>query len=321
MKDLLTIGEYEPEQLQSFINISESLQNTPQLLLAQKNILFVFEKPSLRTKIGTEAAITHLGGNVMHADPKTVFEYEEDPFGCRESLTDTVKNISQWCDAIFSRVYKHETLKEMAENADIPVINALCNLHHPMQALADLYTIQQEFGKEEKVSIAFIGDANNVSFSLIEIGLKFGHDMRFSAPVDFYWSEEQIQYFKLLEVEYGGSFFHSEDPFEAVKGSQVIYTDAFVSMGEEDILEEKLAHFKNYQVNRKLMNMADTNARFMHCLPAHRGIEVTDEVIDHANSLVLNQSKNRMVVSKGVFASLINKPAVTELELYQYNGI
>jgi ornithine carbamoyltransferase len=321
MKDLLTIGEYEPDQLQGFIDISESLQNSPQLLLAQKNILFVFEKPSLRTKVGTEAAITHLGGNVMHADPRTVFEYEEDPFGCRESLTDTVKNISQWCDAIFSRVYNHETLKVMADNADIPVINALCNLHHPMQALADLYTIQQEFGRDEKVSVTFVGDANNVAFSLIEIGLKFGHDMRFSGPADYYWSDEKIQYFKLLEVEYGGSFHHTTDPFEAVKGSNVIYTDAFVSMGEEDILEEKLLHFKDYQVNRKLMKMAGSSAKFMHCLPAHRGIEVTDEVIDDSGSLVLDQSKNRMVISKGVFASLINKPAVAELELYQYNGI
>lgn len=321
MKDLLTIGDYEPEQLQHFINLSESLQNDPKPLLAQKNILFVFEKPSLRTKIGTEAAITHLGGNVMHADPQTVFEYEEDPFGCRESLPDTVRNISQWCDAIFSRVYKHETLKEMAENAGIPVVNALCNLHHPMQALADLYTIQQEFGADSKISVTFVGDANNVAFSLMEIGLKFGLDMRFSGPDNYYWSDDQIQYFNLLAVEYNGLFTHSSDPHEAVKNTDVIYTDAFVSMGEEDILEEKLKHFEKYQVNEKLKKNAKNDVAFMHCLPAHRGIEVTDEVIDHPRSLVYKQSKNRMVVSKGVFAGLIANPVEFEIKQYNFNGI
>jgi ornithine carbamoyltransferase len=321
MKDLLTIGDYEPNQLQEFLNLSESLQENPRPVLAQKNILFAFEKPSLRTKVGTEAAINHLGGNVIHVDPKVVFEYEEDPFGCRESLADTINNISQWCDAIFSRVFSHEDLKIMASNAGIPVVNALCNLHHPMQALADLYTIQKEYGKDETVSVSFVGDANNVAFSLIEIGLKFGHDMRFSGPKDYYWSEDQLQYFNLLAVEYGGSFSHGSDPHEIVKGSDVIYTDAFVSMGEEDILEEKLRKFENYQVNQKLMKSAKPDAAFMHCLPAHRGIEVTDEVIDHPNSLVYKQSKNRMIVSKGVFAGLITDSVPEETKQFNYNGI
>lgn len=321
MKDLLTIGDYEPEQLQAFINLSQELQENSKPVLAQKNILFVFEKPSLRTKVGTEAAINQLGGDVIHADPKVIFEYEEDPFGCRETLSDTMKNISLWCDAIFARVYSHDSLKEMAANAGIPVVNALCNLHHPMQALADLYTIQQQYGVDEKVSVTFVGDANNVAFSLFEIALKFGHDVRFTGPEEYNWSDDQLQYFNLLAIKYGGSFMHTTDPYEAVKGSDIIYTDAFVSMGEEDILEEKLKHFEPYQVNEKLKAIAKPDASFMHCLPAHRGIEVTDDVLDHPNSLVYNQAKNRMIVSKGVFASLINQPVKTELQQFNFNGI
>lgn len=321
MKDLLTIGDYEPDQLQAFINLSQELHESSKPVLAQKNILFVFEKPSLRTKVGTEAAINQLGGDVIHADPKVIFEYEEDPFGCRETLSDTMKNISQWCDAIFARVYSHESLKEMASNAGIPVINALCNLHHPMQAIADLYTIQQQYGADEKVSITFVGDANNVAFSLFEIALKFGHDVRFTGPEEYYWSDDQLQYFGLLAVEYGGSFTHTTDPYDAVKGSDIIYTDAFVSMGEEDILDEKLKHFEPYQVNGKLKERANPDASFMHCLPAHRGIEVSNDVLDHSSSLVYNQSKNRMIISKGVFAALINHPIKTELKEFNFNGI
>lgn len=321
MKDLLTIGDYEPEQLQAFINLSQELQDSSKPVLAQKNILFVFEKPSLRTKVGTEAAINQLGGDVIHADPKVIFEYEEDPFGCRETLSDTMKNISLWCDAIFARVYSHDSLKEMAANAGIPIVNALCNLHHPMQALADLYTIQQQYGVDEKVSVTFVGDANNVAFSLFEIALKFGHDVRFTGPEEYNWSDDQLQYFNLLAIKYGGSFMHTTDPYEAVKGSDIIYTDAFVSMGEEDILEKKLKHFEPYQVNEKLKAIAKPDASFMHCLPAHRGIEVTDDVLDHPSSLVYNQSKNRMIISKGVFAALINQPVTTELKQFNFNGI
>ena len=304
MKDLLSISEYEPDQLQAFLNLSENLQASPKPVLAGKNVLFAFEKPSLRTKVGTEVAINHLGGNVIHVEPNVIFEYQDDSFGCREALGDTMKNVSQWCDAVFSRVYSHETLKNMADNADIPVVNALCNKHHPMQALADLYTIWQHFGKDRKVTVTFIGDANNVAFSLIEIILKFGHEARFAGPESYYWSDSQLQYFSLLAVEYGGTFFHTVDPHEAASGADVVYTDAFVSMGEESILEEKMSHFEKYQVNKKLMSYAGQDSVFMHCLPAHRGIEVTDEILDSSASLVYHQSKNRMVVSKGVFAAL-----------------
>ncbi len=304
MNDLLTVGQCEADQLQSLIDLSLALEEKPKPVLQGKNILFVFEKPSLRTRVGTEAAINHLGGNVIQADPLVVLETEQDPYESRESIKDTMRNISQWCDAIFARVYAHETLEQMADYAEIPVVNALCDKHHPMQALADMLTLQERFGREEKVALTFVGDANNVAFSLIEIALKFGHDVRFTGPEKYYWSQDQLQYFGLLAVDHGSSFTHTFEPAEAVKNSDVIYTDTFVSMGEEHMMEEKLNHFKPYQVNGKLMEQANNGAGFMHCLPAHRGIEVTDEVIDHSNSWVHQQARNRMVVSKGVFGWL-----------------
>lgn len=302
----LTISDYEPEQLQFFIDLSLELQNQPGGELKGKNIAFVFEKPSLRTKVGTEAAINHLDGNVIHIDSDILLSSGKAiPFTCRESLKDAMKNVSLWCDGIFARVYSHQTLKNMATYSTIPVVNALCDKHHPMQALADLCTLQQQYGKEQNLKIAFVGDANNVAFSLIELLLKFGHSVSFSGPEQYSWKDDNLSYFALLSVQYGGSFYQTADPAEAVTGVDAVYTDTFISMGEEHVYEEKIRHFKPYQVNEKLFSLTNEDAGFMHCLPAHRGVEVTDEVIDHENSWVYKQAENRMVVSKGVFAALL----------------
>jgi len=306
IQDFLSIGEYEPDQLQEMLDLSEKLHTHPEPRLNGKNILFAFEKPSLRTKVGTEVAINHLGGCVVHVEADVLFGSGVDPvFGCRETMTDTMKNVSQWCDAIFSRVFRHETLVQMAGEADIPIVNALCDRHHPMQAMADLYTIREQAGESNDLAVTFVGDANNVAWSLIEILLKFGYEARFAGPAGYYWSREQLAYFTSLEKRYGGRFCHSEDPAEMVRAADVIYTDTFVSMGEEDQMRPKLKAFASYQVNGSLYKMASESAAFMHCLPAHRGIEVTDDVIDNPNSWIYHQARNRMVVSKGVFATVI----------------
>lgn len=306
MNHLLTIGETEPGQIQSIIDLSIELHNHPAPGLDGKNIAFVFEKPSLRTKVATEVAINHLGGNVLPIEADLIFSSGKAvPFSCRESLKDAMINVSQWCDAVFARVYSHNTLQKMQEYGSIPVVNALCDQHHPMQALADLYTLQQTFGEDEMLTICYVGDANNVAFSLIEIALKFGHEIRFSGPENYSWTDDKLSYFALLAVQYGGKFVNTHDPFEAVQGADAVYTDTFISMGEEHLYEEKIKHFEPYQVNGKLFSYAKPGAGFMHCLPAHRGVEVTDEVIDHKNSWVYRQAENRMVVSKGVFATLL----------------
>lgn len=288
------------------MDLSRTLQISSDEPLTKKNILFVFEKTSLRTKLGTEVAINHLGGNVIHIESDVMLTSGKAiPFSCRESMKDAMMNVSQWCDAVFARVYAHQTLELMADLGEISVINALCNKHHPMQALADLYTVQQKFGKNDKVVITFMGDANNVAFSLIEIALKFGHEIRFTGPEKYYWDKAQLDYFGSLAMKYNGHFMHTPDPLKAVKNADIIYTDTFISMGEEHLFEEKIRHFQPYQVNGKIHSKAKPETAFMHCLPAHRGIEVTDEVIDHPNSWVYKQAKNRMVVSKGLFTHLL----------------
>ena len=306
MNHLLTIGDLDPGQIQNMLDLSEELHHNPKPLLSGKNIAFVFEKPSLRTRVGTEAAINHLGGRVIEINPDLIFSSSMAvPFTSRESLNDAMMNVSQWCDAIFARVYSHATLKKMAGYGTIPVVNALCDQHHPMQALADLYTLQQKYGKEQKLTISYVGDANNVAFSLIEIGLKFGHTLKFAGPDKYSWNDEQLGYFSLLAAEHGGTFIQTNDPVEAASESDVIYTDTFISMGEEHLYDEKIKHFQPYQVNGALFSKAKSSTGFMHCLPAHRGVEVTDDVIDHPNSWVYPQAQNRMVVSKGVFATIL----------------
>lgn len=308
MNHLLTIGELEPDTIESILDTSIQLENNPNPVLTGKNIGFVFEKPSLRTKVGTEVAINQLGGNVVHIEADLILASGKAvPFTCRESLYDAMMNVSQWCDAVFARVYSHSTLEKMKEYGTIPVVNALCNLHHPMQALADFLTIREQFGQGTPVKIAFVGDSNNVSFSLIEIALIMGHTISFAGPENYFWSNDKLDYFNLLSVEYGGKFLPTTNPEEAVNNADVIYTDTFISMGEEHLYEEKIRHFQPYQVNEKLFSKAKSTTGFMHCLPAHRGIEVTDGVIDHKNSWVYKQAKNRKVISKGVFSNLLTK--------------
>lgn len=314
MNHLLTIGANDPCRIDHILKQSRYLHNNPSIkTLEGKNILFCFEKPSLRTKVGTEVAINHLGGDVIHISPeaflggKVMHPSEADIPEERESLKDTVKNVSEWCDGIFARVYRHETLTTLACWSAVPVINALCNLHHPMQALADLYTLQEKYGPDHALTIAFVGDANNVSFSLIEICLLFGHEIRFAGPSSDYWDPQQLGHFAGMAKKHGGTFIHTTDPFQAVTGADAVYTDAFVSMGEEHMYREKLDRFRQYRVDEELMARAPSHCGFMHCLPAHRGVEVTDGVLDHENSWIYDQARNRMVVSKGVFTVLLTE--------------
>lgn len=311
MKHYLQVGDFTKAEIEHVLQLSGSLQASSNGVLRQKNVLFCFEKPSLRTKVGTEVAINQLDGKVIHIDPaaflggKIIHAKPVEGHDERESLKDTVMNVSQWCDAIFARVFDHSTLTQLCAFSEIPVINALSDLHHPMQALADFKTIQEVY-QNEKVPITFIGDANNVARSLIEMGILLGYPMGFAGPEKFSWSKELLEHFHQLETKNEGSFRLYENAKEAAAHSQVLYADTFVSMGEEDSYDAKMAHFNDYQVNEEVMAACMPYATFMHCLPAHRGIEVTDGVIDSPQSLVYNQAKNRMVVSKGLFTFLIN---------------
>jgi len=307
MKHVLTLTNFAADEIQHILDLSVELQESGEPVLKNKHVLFVFEKPSLRTLLGTEVAINQLGGHAVHTSPDIMLSKGKDvQFSCRESMKDTIMNVSQWCDAIFARVFSHDTLLEMAGLSPIPVVNALCEKYHPMQALADVLTIQQHFGTSQNITLTFIGDANNVACSLFECLLKLGHHVRWAGPVAYSWNETAITHFQTLASLHGGSFVWSNTPDDVLPGSDVVYTDTFVSMGEEQRAETKIAHFVGYQVNEAMMKKTAQESVFMHCQPAHRGVEVTDGVIDHPLSLVKKQAFNRMVSSKGVFASLIS---------------
>ena len=312
MKNLLNITDLSKIEIEEIINFSLKLEKNNEQTLKNKNILFAFEKPSLRTKAWTEVAINHLWWSVIHVPAENFFDgnvlfakNEDHKMEWRESLKDTVENVSQWCDAIFARVFSHETLLAIDNFWDIPVVNALCDEHHPMQAFADLLTIKQEF-KDGKITLAFVGDANNVAFSLFEILLKTGHNINFAWPKNYSFSEEKMNYLEKLAKKNWWKTLFTNNPVEAVKNVNAVYADTFISMWEEDIFDEKMKSFKNFQVNENLMSYANKNAIFMHCLPAHRNIEVTDKVMDWKNSVIYKQAKNRMVVSKWVFTKLLN---------------
>ncbi len=221
----------------------------------------------------------------------------------REALKDTVKNVNEWCDALFARVFSHQTLLDIASYSDLHLVNALCDQHHPMQAITDLYTIREIYG-ESKTQVAFVGDSNNVAFSLAEILLKSGHEVRIASPEGYGFPPIRKAYLEQLAITNTTKILLTDDPLLAVKDADVIYADTFVSMGEEHLYDEKVAHFLQFQVNEQLMASTGKSTHFMHCLPAHRGIEVTDAVIDSASSLVYRQAKNRMVTARGVFLKI-----------------
>ena len=313
MQHFLAVRDFTKDELHNILELSRTIHHIHGESLRQKNILFCFEKPSLRTKVGTEVAINQLGGKVIHVSPmeflggKIMYAKPIEGFDERESLKDTVNNVSRWCDAIFARVYDHNTLVNLSGFSSIPVVNALSDLHHPMQALADAYTIHQHLGQLEEVNVTYIGDANNVARSLIEICLTLGANVSFSGPEKFSWTKKEVEYFAELSKSNNAHFEVFHQPEKAVKDSDVLYTDTFVSMGEEDQYQSKMGAFDGFQVNEELMSIAKPHAGFMHCLPAHRGKEVSDGVMDSSNSWVYDQAENRMIVSKGVFTHLLSK--------------
>ncbi len=315
MNHFLSLTGLLPDELNNLLDSATELQQSGEQVLFNKHVLFVFEKPSLRTVLGTEVAVNQLGGHVIHAKPEIMLSPGKNvEYSSRESVKDTIRNVSQWCDSIFARVYSHKTLTEMATVSPIPVVNALCETYHPMQAMADLLTIREYFGTDEKIALTFIGDANNVARSLFEGLLTLGHDVRFAGPDSCSWKPEEILYFEKLALSYGGQFTCSSRPEEVLPGAQVVYTDTFVSMGEEHLAAEKLGFFHGYQVDAAMMAQAEPEAVFMHCQPAHRGVEVTSEVLDAPCSLVMKQAFNRMVSAKGVFARLIADPWKSQAE-------
>jgi len=300
-KDLLTGAEWSPADTRELLKRTADIKTRPSRfasVLRGKHIALIFEKPSLRTRVTFEVGIQSMGGDVVFLD------HTQARLGERESIPDVARNLECWVQGIVARVYEQRVLEEMAASIKIPVVNALSDKFHPCQALADYFTLEEKFGSLKGFKLAYVGDGNNVCHSLLFLAARLGVNFRIATPANYAPAADVLSDAKRVAKETRARIELFTNPSEAVAGAQAVYTDSWTSMGFE--AEEKVRRnvFKAYQVNRKLMEQAAPGAFFMHCLPAHRGAEVTDEVLDGPTSIVLKQSENRMYVQKAILHAL-----------------
>ncbi len=299
MNDLLTIGELEKEEVREILSLAMEIKKNKgkyRSALKDKILAMVFEKPSLRTRMTFEVGMLEMGGKAIYLGPSEI------QLGKRESIADVARNLERWVDGIMIRTFGQENVEEMAKWAKPPVINGLSDLHHPCQALADYFTLLEKFGKLEGLKIAYVGDGNNVCHSLIEGASKLGVDISIATPEGYEPKKEIVE--KAIK-EANSKIEIVRDPVEAVKNADAIYTDTWTSMGQEHEKEIRVKVFRPYQVNKALMEKTGKKTYFMHCLPAHRGEEVSDEVIDSEYSLVFEEAENRLHVQKAIMYILM----------------
>lgn len=268
-------------------------------LLDGKNLGMIFEEPSTRTRVSFEVAMSQLGGHALYLRPGEIH------LGARETVADTARVLSRYVDAVVARLYKHETLIELARHATVPVINGLTDWLHPVQALCDIYTMWEHFGDLKKIKIVFFGDATNVANSLLILTSKLGMNFTFCGPKKYWPKERTMELVKKNVEETGVAPTFTESIDEAIHDANVVYTDLWWWVGQEQEAEERIKAFTPYQVNSSLMRKAAKNAIFMHCLPASRGMEVTDEVLDGPQSIVWDQAENRLHIEKAILVLLM----------------
>jgi ornithine carbamoyltransferase len=270
------------------------------LPLQGKTLAMVFEKPSLRTRVAFEAGMTQLGGHGSYLSANDI------DMGGRESVPDVARNLSRWVQAIAARVFKHTTVETLARHATIPVINALSDREHPCQALADLLTLRERFGRLQGLRLAYVGDGNNVCHSLMLLGGTLGVNVGVACPPDYRPDPEIVGVAEERASESDATITISSAPAEVVEGADAVYTDVWVSMGQEHQTARRRPAFQPYQLNTELLALARAGSLAMHCLPAHRGEEITAEVIDGPQSVVFDQAENRLHVQKALILTLLN---------------
>jgi ornithine carbamoyltransferase len=293
-RDLLSLKDLSQNEVLGLLDLAEKLRVNNQKLLAEKILGMIFAKSSTRTRISFEVAMLHLGGQAIFLSQRDI------QLGRGETIKDTARVLSRYLDGIMIRTFLQSEVEELAKFADIPVINGLTDSDHPCQALADLLTIKDNF-QSFNGKLAYIGDGNNMATALIWAAARTGMEIAIASPKGYKPDEEVVQ----AALKEGAKVTVTDDPKEAVKGAFAVYTDVWASMGQEDQQAERKKAFQGYQVDRKLMAFADKNAIFLHCLPAHRGEEVTDEVIEGPKSRVFDEAENRLHVQKAVLAALI----------------
>jgi ornithine carbamoyltransferase len=301
-EDLISINDLGPSGVNAILDLASLMKARPfdfRGALAGKQLVMFFEKPSLRTRLTFEAGITSLGGHAFFVD-QTASRID-----ARESLSDIAHNLERWVDGIVLRTFAHKTVTEMAEHASIPVINALSELEHPCQALADYLTLQERFGNLQNVKLAYVGDGNNVAHSLMLAAACTGSTIRVATPEGYGPNPEILKQAKKIASNTGATIQVLHDAQKTVAGADAIYTDVWASMCHEQEADQRKHIFGGYQVTEKLFTHAAPGALFMHCLPAHRGGEVTAGVIDSPRSVVFDQAENRLHVQKAILLMLL----------------
>ena len=300
--DLVSDRELGRADVSLILNFAERVKATPGSFaraLEGRQLALIFEKPSLRTRVTFEVAMTATGGHAVYLD------HAKPRLGERESIKDIAKNLERWVDGIVARTFAQSAVDELAEHAAIPVINALTDTWHPCQSLGDFMTLGEKFGRLKGLKMAFVGDGNNVCHSLMMTGAKLGVALNVATPAGFEPKAEIFEEAKAIARKNGGRIHLLRDPAEAVAGAQAVYTDVWASMGQEFAAHLRTQVFAPYQVNEALMSRADGGAVFMHCLPAHRGQEVSEGVMDSPRSIVYEQAENRLHVEKALLILLL----------------
>ncbi len=313
-KDFVSLRDFSPGEIRHFLHVACEVKADPHAYseaLKGKTLAMIFEKPSLRTRVTFDVGIEELGGHPIYLSPTEI------SLGKRESVYDVGKNLERMVHGIMIRTFAHEIVEELAQQASIPVINGLTDLSHPCQAMADYLTMLEVKGRIAGLKVAYIGDGNNVAHSLMFAGAQLGANVWVATPPHYEPNLDAVSWARLRCGETRGSLTLTHDPELAVFGADVVYTDVWASMGQEGEADERANIFRPYQVNGKLFAAAKNDAMFLHCLPAHRGDEVTDEVIDSPRSFVFQQAENRLHAQKAIMLELMSDKAI---EARQYAG-
>ncbi len=307
-KDLLSISDLNREDIRRLIlNAIDMKALGGENALGGKILALVFEKPSLRTRVSFEIAMMQLGGQALYLSPAEV------GLGKRESVPDVARVLCRYVDVIAARTFSHETVEVLARYADVPVINALSDLEHPCQALADLLTVYEKKGELEGLTLAYVGDGNNVAHSLMLAAALTGINFRIASPQGYLVKDFILQKAKDYAAASGAEIVCTVDPKQAVSGADVVYTDVWTSMGQEAEAEERRRIFAGYQVNSDLLALAREDAIVMHPLPAHRGEEVADDVLESVQSVVFDQAENRLHAQKALLVDMLGGLEIPEL--------
>ena len=303
-RDFLTIKDITNDEMQYLLDLAIKMKAKKEELtndLNGKAIALLFQKPSNRTRVSFEIAVWQLGGKCLYLAPQEI------DLGKRESVADVAKTLSRYLDCIVARTFTHADVIELAKQSNAVIINGLSDLFHPCQGVADILTIQEKIGKNSKALVAYIGDGNNVCHSLLLGCARVGYDINIATPQKYEPTAEVVNFAKKIGEKTGSKINLMHDPKKAIRDARVIYSDVWVSMGQEAETKKRKRDFKGFQINKDLVRDAHKDYLFMHCLPAHRGLEVTADIIDGPHAVVFDQAENRLHAQKAILSFLLGE--------------